>query len=291
MSIVIDAPQYGTLDRDNRKFVMLADDLHLFTRMWFYSDLSYAADLNPHLQLALDVRHPFDEPAAEPTPVPVAVQRRLMLPFRAVKNLRELRVTGTVDAAVEKELRAAMAVPYDSPERCLEEAARLKDEGNTLLKAQPRRALELYLQAFEKVHVINEGRKRSIWADAWFHKQLRGGPYDGQYGQGARVILRVKLVANVLMAFVTMKEWDEAQFWGRRTISLVRSTVGADHDEPIVDFGGAPEMGKIYFRTGLACKHLGNKEEARRYFRTAQAYLPHDSIITTELESLMPRLI
>jgi tetratricopeptide (TPR) repeat protein len=293
MSIVIEAPQYGTLDRDSRKFVLLADDIPTFCRMWYFSDLSYAGDLNPHLRLALDIRNPLDEVGTEPLPVSVALQKRLMLPFGAIKNLRELKVTGpAVDPDVDKAMRDAMAVAYETPEQCLENATKLKDEGNLAIKkGQPKAALDLYLQAFEKLHVVNEGRKRYIWGDAWFHKQLRGGPYDGQYGQGVRVILRVRLVANVLRAYNDMKDWEEAEFWGERTIGLVRGSVGINDDEPIVNFGATQELGKIYFRTGLACKNLGKRDTARRYFRTAHVYIPHDARILTELQSVAPPLL
>src|ERR1700760_515697 len=52
LSVSIRAPNYGSLERESRKFVLLADDLHTFTRMWSYSHLSsgeQGCELNQHL--------------------------------------------------------------------------------------------------------------------------------------------------------------------------------------------------------------------------------------------------
>ena len=54
----------------------------------------------------------------------------------------------------------------------------------------------------------------------------------------------------------------------------------------IQGFPGAESLGKIYFRTGMACIELGNKIEARQLLRTAVAYRPNDAIVRDALNSV-----
>ncbi len=49
-------------------------------------------------------------------------------------------------------------------------------------------------------------------------------------------------------------------------------------------------MGKIYFRTAVAIKALGDKDEARKLLRVAKIYLPNDPLVTAELASVALRL-
>jgi tetratricopeptide (TPR) repeat protein len=287
MSVVIEAPRYGALDRDNRKFVLLADDLAAFCKMWFYSDLSYAGDLNEHLRLALTLRNPHGGDSQE---IPEALQAKLLMPFGMVKGLRDVQVQGGHSEQLEEKVREEMKVPYDSPEVCLEEATNLKDAGNVAMQKDPARAIQLYLQAFEKLHIVCTGRRRSIWGDAWFDRRLEGGRYDGEHGQVVRLILRVRLVANVVKAYLDLEDYDEALFWGKRTIQLMRNATGSDEDEPMLSFPAATELGKIFYRTGVATKALGDTSEARRLLRVALGYLPHDKAVMRALDSVALRL-
>ena len=91
LSVVIEAPRYGALDRDNRKFVLLAADLAAFCKMWFYSDLSYAGDLNEHLRLSLNLRNRYGDDSIE---VPEHLQKQLLMPFGMVKGLRDVQIRG-----------------------------------------------------------------------------------------------------------------------------------------------------------------------------------------------------
>jgi tetratricopeptide (TPR) repeat protein len=182
-------------------------------------------------------------------------------------------------------MRETMAIPYDTPEFCLEEATKLKDAGNVALKTSPRRAIELYVEAFKKLHIICIGRRRSIWGDAWFNTQISSGRFDGQHGQVVRMVLRVRLVANTVKAYLDLEEWDEAIFWGMRTINLMREAIG-EEDVAIMGFPAADEIGKIYYRTGFAYKKTGDDSEARRLLRVASEYLPNDQIIRKELASV-----
>lgn len=182
-----------------------------------------------------------------------------------------------------------MKVPYDTPERCLEEATRLKDKGNEVLKKSPQQAIELYIEAFKKIHIICKGRRRSIWGDGWFDIILRSGPFKDQHGQMVRMVLRVRLVANVVKAYLDLQDYVEAHFWGLRTINLMRQGMD-DEDVAMIGFPAAPAIGRIYYRTGFAAKKLGDESEARKLLKVAAAYLPRDPEVQRELASVQLKL-
>jgi tetratricopeptide (TPR) repeat protein len=217
--------------------------------------------------------------------MPNWIQEKLLLPFGMVKNLREAKIVGDRNEAIEKAMRDKMAIPYDTPESCLEEATKLKDAGNVALKTSPNRAIELYIEAFKKIHIICIGRRRSIWGDSWFDKQLRGGVFDGQHGQIVRMVLRVRLVANTVKAYLDLADYQEAIFWGMRTINLMREAIG-EEDVALVGFPAATEVGKIYYRTGFAYKRIGDEGQARRLLRVAADYMPNDKNVRMELASV-----
>ena len=211
-----------------------------------------------------------------------------------VKGLREVQIRGTRDKDVEDELHAAMAVPYPPPHQCLEEATRLKDLGNEELKnMRYEEAIRLYFQAFDAMHIVVQGRNRVVWANAFFATTLGGGLYFGEDGTLVRLLLRVRLVANVLLAYLKLEDWEEVRFWGMRSINLMRDQrleAGFDVDEPMLGFEGANSVGKIYFRTGLAYKALDDQETARELFKVAAAYLPSDGVVQAQIASVALRL-
>ena len=49
-------------------------------------------------------------------------------------------------------------------------------------------------------------------------------------------------------------------------------------------------MGKIYYRTAVAYKELGDKDKARKLLRVATIYLPHDNSVKKELAACALRL-
>jgi len=142
--------------------------------------------------------------------------------------------------------------------------------------------LEWFIKAFAAIHIICDGEHRQVWADSWFDKLLVGGPFDGQHGHIARLVLRIKLVANIVKAQLDKEDYQAAWFWGDRTIGLVRRAMRSHEDQPFLNFPGAVDTGKIYYRTGLAAKYL-EKPEANYLFRVAQKYLPHDDSIRKQL--------
>ena len=274
LGINIDAPNHHIEGQDLQRFVILISDLERFCKMWFYSDMGYPG-LNAHLRLTLTLQDPYAQ-SFDHRPVSKALQKRLLEPFGVVKGLHEVVIQGEHYQSIEKSMRDAMAVPHMSPAACLEEATRLKGDGNNALQAKRyQEAIELYEQSFLAMHIVCEGRRRTVWADAFFQTEIFEGTFKGKYGNVVRLVLRVQLVANIILAYLNLENYEEARFWGQRTIDLMRNAVGGG-DEPLPDFIAAKEMGKIYFRTAKAYKALTDYVHAKRYFRTALGYLTND---------------
>jgi len=283
---------------DAVKFVIVVQDIERFCRMWFYSALSYPA-LNQNLRLTLEVRKPAavgnqdeDGEEEERKQIPNVIQRQFFEPFGQVKELKDVKVYGEYNSFIAKEMRDTMEVPYVSPEECLERSTKQKDDGNAeLSKGNTSKAREHYIQAFKEIHVVCEGRRRDIWGDAFFVQELKGGQFDGHQGHVVRLTIRVKLVANMVQTYIRDENWDEAVFWGMRSINLMRGAdPEADEDTLMLGWPGADSVGKIYFRTGYAYKMLDDKSEARKLFRVAARYLPRDEIVQRELASVALRL-
>lgn len=288
LRVYIEAYQYSFGEGHTHHLVILAEHLHAFCKMWYYSDLSHPG-LNAHLRLVLTLQDPYAVETVE-KPLPPSLKRTLLEPFREIKGLHEMRVNGQGDETIEKALRDAQAVLYNSPEDCLEEATRLKDEGNAALKKNSfQEALRLYEGAFAAMHIVVSGKRRSIWGNAFFETHCRSGKYEGQHAQLVRLVLRVKLVANTTQTYLKMEDYYMAKFWGMRSIQLMREGMGVendDEDEPMLGFAAANEMGKIYYRTGLACRAMGEREQARKLLRIAAQYLPRDPHVSTALASV-----
>ncbi|KAF2136660.1 uncharacterized protein K452DRAFT_200116, partial [Aplosporella prunicola CBS 121167] len=284
---------FASAGGEKAKIVFLAEDLEKLTRWWFYLDLSIP-DMNRHLELTLELRDPYATEEGDKQ-LPVVLQRQLLLPFGEVKDLRSTRIAGPYDAGVAAELRARQAVPYKTPAECLDEAERLKDAGNAALQAGDcLAALRHYEAAFLALHIVVRGRSRRIWADEFFQTVLpEGTAHARRPAQLVRLVLRVKLVANVCLAHVKLEQWDDVIHWGMRSIGLVREgrgILGDEDDEPMRGFAGAVQLGKIYYRTGLAYREVGKREEARGLLRIAQGYLPADREVGKALASVALRI-
>ena len=280
-----------------QRFIILRADLPAFCQMWFYSNLGYSG-LNGSLRLELELRDPYaDTPEGGTTEkdgtaiaLPKALQRQLLEPFGLVKSLDKVTFKGPHDADIEDALRREMAVPPTPPEQCLEEGTRLKDEGNAVLQAgRPRDALAIYKRAFHAIHIEVAGRRRRVWADAHFSGELTSGTFKGQEGLLVRFVLRAKLVANTVLAYVKLSEWTEARFWGMRSIRLVED--GFEESQQGPGFVAATELGKIYYRTALASHELGDDSEARRLLANAAKYLPNDQVVRKEIEARALKLM
>ncbi|KAI1740747.1 hypothetical protein F4680DRAFT_417719 [Xylaria scruposa] len=293
MQVIIETPEAGEHDGGTHHFVMLADDLPGFTKAWFYWNLSHPG-LNKWLSLKLHLRDPYT-PDWDEKHVRREVQRKLFLPFGDVKGLMHFSVTGDPkpQPKIVAELHTLQALETAPPEQCLAECMRLKNEGNELLqKGQYRAALDVYTRAWEAIHIVVKGRQRHVHAEAFFARELVDEPFAGKNGQLERMNLRLQLVANTCLAYLKLGDWHELQFWGMRTIQLMRQATGANEvpiapeDEALLGFPSAPQVGKIYYRTARAFLELGDRSEARRLLRVAQVYLPNDQTVQKSLASL-----
>jgi len=298
MRVRIDAPEVPMEIGDEQMFLVLLDDLTSFTKMWYYSNLSHPG-LNPQLRLTLDLHDPFTPDYAEKRMLK-GLQRKLILPFGQVRDLRDIIVTGNPKPfpSIETEMREEQKKPQPSPEHCLREATRFKQLGNDeLKKGNYQEALRIYNEAWLAIHVVIAGHKRHIHADRYFSRELREEPYIGKNGQTERLILRVQLVANTCQVFLKLHDYAECVFWGKRTITMLREAMGADvrqdispEDEVVLGFPAADQMGKIYYRTAIALKELDDTDEARRLLRVAVKYLPRDRPVQEALSSVSLRL-
>ena len=286
LSAVIEVPSMHYSRASTSKFVICADDADAFCRMWFYSDLTYTG-LNNHLVLRLHLRNPSPRAGSDAdVGLPTSLQRHLLAPFAQIKNLHAAEIDGTVDASVKSDFARALAEPHDSPEACLTRCAALKGQGTAAL--QQRRyadALSLYERAFAAMHIVVAGRRRTVWADPFFEKTLEGGLFDAQPGGVVRMTLRIALVADVVLAHLRLGQPAEARFWGARSIDLMRQYLGDVADVPRPGFPGAAEWGEIYYRTGLACRAVGEEVEARELIRIAADWLPNDWDVQQEKDA------
>ncbi|KAI0506823.1 hypothetical protein F5B22DRAFT_432029 [Xylaria bambusicola] len=295
--VTIETPAAGEPENGTHHFVMLADDLTGFTRAWFYWNLSHPG-LNQWLVLKLHLRDPYS-PDWDEKHVRRDIQRRLFLPFGDVKGLHNFSITGDPkpQPKIVAELRALQALEPDSPEKCLAEGIRLKNQGNELLqKGEYKAALDVYNRAWEAIHIIVRGRQRHVHAEAYFARDLVDEPFAGKNGQLERMTLRLQLVANTCLVYMKLGDWQELQFWGMRTIRLMRQATGANQrhippeDEALLSFPSAAQVGKIYYRTARAFQELGDRDEARRLVRVALVYLPGDKTVRDTLASLALKL-
>ncbi|KAH8677497.1 hypothetical protein BX600DRAFT_430842 [Xylariales sp. PMI_506] len=298
LSVVIEAPQTPMQDVAPHHFVVLLDDLEKFTRIWLYSDLSNPG-LNRFLNLRLELRDPYT-PEWEDKRMPKWKQVALLMPFGVIKDLRGMTVGGNPKplASVEADLRAEQAVPHASAEKCLAEATRFKEEGNKELTAgRYLAALKLYEKSWEAMHIVVKGRQRHVHAEAYFARNLVEEPFKGKHGPAERLKLRIQLVANTCQVYLKMEDWEELCFWGMRTIQMLQQATGAHmhdiapEDEALMDFPAAVQIGKIYYRTGMAYKALCEKTQARKLLRVAAVYLPHDNHIKLALAQCAPRIL
>lgn len=248
--------------------------------------------------MRLELRDPF-APDHDQKRMPKALQRKLLLPFAQIKNLNRASCQeGTTFVgelkpypSIEQEMRKLQAEPHQTAEHCLREATRLKFEGNAeLAKENYQGALDLYHDAWKAMHVVIKGRKRYIHADAFFARSLREEPYIGKNGQTERLLLRVQLVANTCAVYLKQKEWELCRHWGMRSIDMLREAMGIDdrmdlapEEEAVPAFPAATQIGKIYYRTAVACRELNDDAQARRLLRVARIYLPNDDSVKKEV--------
>ncbi|KAG9750510.1 hypothetical protein KCU73_g6552, partial [Aureobasidium melanogenum] len=296
-SVAIAFPLTAAEEQDT--FIIHIDDLPKFCETWFYSAADYP-DLNGHLTLKLELRDPLSStPLDSSTPaenkVLKALQERLLYPFGRIKNLLQVDVTGVPkpDDAVVAEFKRLMAIPLGSPLERLILATEHKDAGNAALMAnQPLEALEHYRKAWEALFIVVNGKSREIHGERYFETFLTGPPFDGQHGSMVSVVLRVRLVANTLLAYLKLQDWETVVHIGMRTINIMRGgREGLEPDEEAANgWVAGPEMGKIYYRTALAFKNMDDKYEARHLLKVAVLFLPNEQKVRELIRECALRL-
>lgn len=215
--------------------------------------------------------------------LPKAVQKKLLKPWSLVRRLDHLHIGGPHDDGVVEELKEAMKEPYPPPGDCLERCEAAKDAGNAAFKAGNYSAsLAHYFQAFEAIHITVSGRRRNVWAEGYFESTIPTGKFAGKYGGQIYLTLRIQLVANCIMVYLKMEDFKMAYYWGNRSIQIMRHHFGEQADEPRFQFPAADQWGKIYYRTAVAAKALGDMSEARELVRIAALWLPNDAIVQRE---------
>jgi hypothetical protein len=192
---------------------------------------------------------------------PLPLQRRLLLPFEQIKGLYHKEITNYA-SSVSSELERRMAIPIPTLTQCCESAAEYMDKGDALLNssnnnnnspdANAQDALDLYIQAFRAIHILITHRTRRVLADVFFHASIPTGRFAGQTGMTVRVVLRLKLVARVVLAYLKMHQHQEAAFWGQRSIRIMRESMDVEFEDFLAEFIGGEDVGLIYVRTGVA---------------------------------------
>ena len=97
-------------------------------------------------------------------------------------------------------------------------------------------------------------------------------------------------MANTCLVYLKMGDYPEVTFWGMRSINMIREAMGLPEgreippeNEAVLGFPAADQMGKIYYRTAVAYKEMGEREQARKLLRVAAIYLPRDESVKKAL--------
>jgi len=248
--------------------VILVDDLHLFTETWFYSALSYPM-LNERLATTFILQNPNrgEHDDGQHIGVPLAIQKRLLFPFEQVKGLHSTRFYN-YDPSVQAELLRLQAKPIPTLHEALESATDYMEAGDAVLtapntddKTSALEALDLYLKAFHAIHILIHNRTRRVMADMFFHDNVTKGRYKGQTGITIRVILRLKLVSRTVAAYNKLARWDDAAFWGMRSIGILRETSSPDFEGFLKEVLGGMDIALLYVRTGIAFWRMEQEPE------------------------------
>ena len=293
LHVFVDSPDPAArYHGDTVSMLTCLEDLPAFTQMWRYSNLNYRRELNLNLTLQLTIQ----DPHVPTRKLPKKLQEQLLLPFGEVKGLAKFSLEGAyLLPSIEKKLADLRAQEEPSVESCIASAEALKNDGNTKLAAgKYKEAIELYVQSFAAIHIEVKGRLRNIHCDGYYQTDLTSGPDNGKRADYMRMILRVRLVANVVFAYLKLKEFAEAHFWGKRSIILFRQSMTGDEEDEI-DYSGnwieqlrllrwpaQTEMGKIFYRTALAAREMGKKADVKTLIKAASIYLPRDETVQKE---------
>lgn len=267
--VQITAPLHGVTAPDHN-IILLLKDVPLFTKVWYYSALNYS-NLNPQICLTFTLRDPYY--SADPKPVPLGLQRKLLLPFGDVKGLYQTEFEGYDDIVIS-ELKKSMSVPYPTPQESCETATILMEEGDLLLATgKPKDALTSYIKSFDAIHIKISGRHRKVLADGHFADDITTGRYAGQAAMTVRVVLRIRLVSRVVHTYLHLSLPNEAAFWGIRSISLMRQGTNPNTDtmeDFFSSFIGSSDMACIYAWTAAALTLMD--QDVEKYKEERETY-------------------
>ena len=271
-------------------YLTCLDDLPHLCQLLFYASCG-GPNFSSLLHITLAITDPYKP--SKKTVVPKGLQESLMMPFAILKGLDGLTIKGARNKDVEKKLREAMKIPNPTAAEYLEEAAKLKDAGNVAFKAGDYAlSIKTYIQAYEAMHFIVDGKRFAIMLDGYFASNpLIGGRFNGQRGDLIRHHLGSQLNSNILQAYIKLEDWAQAYFWGERAISDIEY---ANVQQSILD--GTPnlvtdaEKAKVYWRMAVASKALDRKQVWARSLMRAICFAPGDKVIMRELEALEKRL-
>ncbi|KAJ4314108.1 NADH dehydrogenase [ubiquinone] 1 alpha subcomplex assembly factor 3 [Neodidymelliopsis sp. IMI 364377] len=242
--------------------------------------------LNDRLSTAFILRDPdMDDVESDVSKeIPLALQRRLLLPFSQVKGLYSLSVSG-FHKSIERELRTAMAIPAPTLSQSCESATKLLQEGDlALARADATEALRAYHAAFHAIHILIKGRTRRVLADTFFHANITTGIYAGQTGMTVRVILRLRLVARIISTYLAQRNWAEAAYWGMRSVRIMSEAMDTEFEDFLADLVGGDDVALVYIRAGIAL--LKMRAEAERFRDELAQYEGEDMADTTRLFSV-----
>ncbi|CAI6334788.1 unnamed protein product [Periconia digitata] len=281
-AFLLEVSSHQDPDQSEHPMIMLLDDIPQFAQTWFYSGLTYPG-LNEALNLKCTARNLEQRGTSsnileddEKSTIPLDMQKRLLLPFGKIKGLSGTQLAH-FDKSVEDDLLTAMAAPYPPVHECFEECITLIEKGDELLSITPRTigtarsALESFFAAFHAMHILIDGRKRRVLADAYFHENITEGRFKGQMGSAIRIILRIRLVSRCVLAYLRMGEYGEAAFWGMRSVRIMSEQMSSEFDAFIADYIGSEDMGMINARTAIAFTML---ESGAHEFGSKYAGIP-----------------
>lgn len=259
-------------------WIMCREDIDTFCKLWFRSNLGNPG-LNQHITLDLTIQDPYQSDSYPSK----TLQQLLMMPFGVVKGLDNLTVRGFKRDSVEKDLRAAMAIPDPSPPECIENAVTHKNVGNMELHASNYKlAASKYQEALDSLYLDPEiyGESLAAQMSNFFNEKLESGTYKGRNADDVRNVLSIQLTANTVLAYLKLQDWSMAYLWGSRAINHLRI---AQLDPPHTISATEADRAKLYFRTGLALKGMCRSEEAYSMLVTASKLTPNDPVIAKEI--------
>ena len=273
---------------DKHLTAILLEDLPKFCKAWFYW---YGKNSLWEKNITIEFN---DNGSAifSTGKLPVHFQEKLLLPFGILCAKDCTQIKGQWhDQSVEHTLQEMIESPEATPLERLKECENIKNFGNkALTSGNYQDALDFYIRALDEIFVVCSGRSRLDTRKSYFDVILNDDHFPSHSGMEIYFLLRAKLAANILKAFLKMKNFEEALFWGTRAIDTMHEYQENYNDRLAMGTPANDAVGRIFYRTGVAAKALGDESEARRLFRVAMDYLPGDEQIKRDLASVALRI-